>query len=82
MNVKEFLIEHEKEFRFGSNMLIFIGATGIIVETILASYSLGEYIGAKKGIMAVRDPLMNYLNKDDYVKFCDHYDNFHNIKRG
>ena len=76
MNVKEFLNEHKIEIGF------IIGSALGGIATASGLYKLGRYIGAKKGIMAVRDPLMSYLNKDDYVKFCDHYDNFHNIKRG
>lgn len=56
----------------------------IIIGTGFVGFTIGKYYGAVKSGIIFRESLLSFLNKEDYIKFCDHFDEIHNIttKRG
>ena len=72
MNVKEYLKLNKKKIKYGLITLSFVSL----------GYVIGEYAGTTKATITFKKPLLTFLSKDDYKKFCDHFDEFYNIKRG
>lgn len=72
MDIKEFFKKNKSKIKNGL----------IIIGTGYAGYTIGKYHGAYKLGIILRESLLSFLGKDEYVKFCDHFDELHNIKRG
>ena len=72
MDVKGYLKKNKEKIKYGS---ITLGVAALF-------YTIGKYSGAAKSSIIFRESLLTFLSKEDYKKFCEHFDDFHNITRG
>ena len=72
MKIKEYLKQNKEKIKYGS----------ILICATIVAYTMGKRNGAVKAMISVKEPLLTFLSKEDYSRFCDHFDEFYNIKRG